>query len=470
MAVAETQRESRHMRALRRYWGNDYDHLKAWETDAPLDERKPKIIIRVEKMAIDRLNNYLFGRQQAPSFSVSGNDGIGINAERARELSSIVSYLHTESGLEELQVEIGRLGMLKGSVAVGFHFDTASRRFDCELLSTSLSSPTFGRDARARAGELGIGYDDLLELDEMWRVDEVNDEGEEVEMIYRRLWTTQATIYYLPLKSEDIESLDSANWVEDNERSVTHNLGFVPVEWIPNGGFVAEDVDGIAVVGSSEFTIADDLNYTLSQTGRGVRYNQEPKTVFVNVSNINEATTLRTGGGKSSIAVSSDPSSSLSPDVKLLELMGTGQSIAIAYAKEIKAYFFMVCQVVEHDPQQMMGALSGTALERLLQPMLNLVEKFRPSYEKRLSRLLSKMLRASGETNTFVPVDAQWGAFITPTVSDGAQAVMAAITAYDSGLIDLDTAIRSIAPYFNVSDPSELAERLRALGTTPDDE
>ncbi len=201
----------------------------------------------------------------------------------------------------------------------------------------------------------------------------------------------------------------------------------------------------------------------------------EPLTAFMNAHGIDDQSNVSRGAGKT-ISVKTSPASTQPVDVKVLELSGSGQQVAMEFARELKMYFFHVASVVVHDPDQFGGALSGTALERLLQPTIAVVGKLRTSYGKRLARLLGKMLAAAGgraADEQLEPVSVSWGRLVEPALPDILLAVQAAITARDAGLIDGQTAIRFVADYFGVENVAELDERLgtNAEGTaTPLDQ
>lgn len=469
MAVQQgySTRAELHNAALRRYWGKQYADMPAWDDGTvPFEKRAPRLIMRLEKLFIDTVNSYLFGEMRSPTFAVEGGD--------AEELSAKTATLYTQSGLRALLTEVGRLGLCCGSVAVGFHYARAegaqAGRYYCEVIQTGMCKPKFGRDDRARARELGLDYDDLLELDEYWLTMQDDPTTGKSELVrHRRLWTTDRTVEFKPVKDadavQDIKRAGAIRWSEDKDNTVEHGLGFVPVEWIANGGFVAGDIDGFPLIDEPEWAVCDAVNYTVSQTQRAITYNQDPWLVFKNAKV--DADQLKKGGGRT-LSINADRDGQTA-DAALLELSGSGQEVGFRFVDTSRAALAQICQVVLHDPGAWSGALSGTALERLLAPMLTMVSELRGTYGASLARLVKKMLAAEAGSLAALGdamVTTNWGPLIDPTEGDAALALSNAITALDAGLITFDMAVAKVAPYFGREDAAEVVKLLQGEGTT----
>jgi len=443
-----TEREARFNRASAYYWGKQYEDLEPWDTpEKPLREKRPSIQIGLTRKAVNRINAHLFGEGHAPTWKSEQED---------KDINEALADVVSASGLRRRYLEIGRLGCLHGTVAVGFYvFDDG--RIDTEIINAGKAEPKFGRDDRAMAIELGIAFDELLELIEYWRTFKDDEEtGERVETWHRRDWTVNATIEYFPVAGPISEKV---KWKEDAEATVTHGLGFVPAEWITPID-VAHDIDGAPLVEDVEFGLEDEVNYTLSQTGRGIRYNQEPTLLFVGVDPANDAAIRR--GGNNTLLVQNDPGdASGKADAKLLEMNGTGSASAMDYTRMVRNLFNEIVQVVDHDPAQFIGAASGVALERLLYPMVLLVQNLRPGYEEGLGRLLLKMLRATGASKADdTRISAVWPPVVEPTAVDLREHSAAIVQLYELGLIDRQKAIEYLAPFLDIEDVGEFLDRV----------
>lgn len=476
MAVAKgmSEREARHNEALRRYWGLGYSDLPAWDDAAkPIGQRAPRIIWRIEALLVDTVNDYLFGEMRAPTFHLEG----GTLSDDARAaLMARAADIYTASGLRESLSELGRLGLTTSSVAAAFYYareegaQADAGRYWLEVIQTGAARPKFGRDDRAAARAARIDYDDLLELDERWSTLRAGADGKEELMHHRRLWTTQATIEYVPIPDKAYTEAVSAGrelaaWREDKKASPPpHNLGFVPVEWIPNGGFVTGDQDGFHLVDPADYALADSINYNFSQADRAIKYNQDPWLAFINADI--EPESLKKGAGRT-LDVKPKPGSGQPADAKLLEMSGAGQTAALAFVAQARSMLTQVARVVLHNPQEWSGALSGVALERLLAPMLTMVSRLRMTYGARLARLMSKMLRAElgPEGLAGAQVIVKWGPLIEPNDHDAALALSNALTALDAGVMTFERAVAHIAPFFGVESAEALIAELSGEGT-----
>lgn len=437
-----TQREKRFNRASLYYWGRQYEDLQPWTAaNTKLRDKKPSVQVGLTRKAVNKVNAHLFGVDHLPSWKV----------ERGSEdLDATIAETVRRSGLRRRYSELGRLGCLHGTVAVGFH--VFEDRLDVEIIAAGTSEPTFGRDDRRRAMELGVDFDDLLELREFWRDTEEDEFGDEHEYWHRRDWTTTETIEYAPIPGP-INDPDDLEWVRDEDLTVEHNLGFVPAEWITPIE-VAHDIDGAPIVDEPEFRLEDEVNYTLSQTGRGIRYNQEPTLVFLGVDADSDSAIRR--GANNTLKVQTDPAreGGQNADAKLMEMSGTGSAQAMEYVSQLRGLFNEIVQIVDHDPKQFAGALSGVALERLLYPMVMLVQNLRTDYEEKLGRLISKMLEATGAIPDYrsIEVIASWPPVVEPTAQDLRDYAMAVVELYEMSIIDRKKVVEVLAPFLSVDD------------------
>jgi hypothetical protein len=73
--------------------------------------------------------------------------------------------------------------------------------------------------------------------------------------------------------------------------------------------------------------------------------------------------------------------------------------------------------------------------------------------------LVTYVDREPGDGGT---VKLKWPGYFTPTTADVEQASRAATAAKDGGLIDDETAIRYVAPYFKAEDDHELVNKVRS--------
>jgi hypothetical protein len=462
-AIGQSDRSKTFDRASKYYWGKQYEHLEPWDSEEELQlrEKKPSVRVRLTKQTVDTVTAYLFGEGRAPTWKVEAPDTEeGEQAPDTEQINAALQEAIRSSGLGGQYNELGRLACLNGTVGLAFHVFEGGR-LDVEVLRLSDAHPTFGRHDRARAIENNIDFDDLLELDEYWRSFQTDPlSGESKEFWHRRRWELNRTVEFVPIDISEIDVLDAdamaaLEWVEDEEATVEHELGFVPVEWIKLLE-VTNDIDGPPLLDEPEFELEDEVNYTLSQMGRAIRYNGEPKVVFTDVDNMNKEA-LKTGS-QHTWSITSSPSKNATAGVELLELNGAGQQVGFEYVDRIRRSLHEVARVVIHDPQSWSGTLSGTALKLMLAPMVALIQDVRPQFEKGIGRLLSKMLRALdvGEFD----VTATWPDVVEWTPDDVVQMLTAVQLAFDQGFITRKTAVSMLAAYFNIDDVDAYLEEL----------
>lgn len=435
-----TQREKAMNLASLYYWGEQYSDLEPWETTGvPLREKQPSVQIGMTRKSINKVAGHLFGEGRRPIWKVEAKDG----KPAAEAVNKALQAIQDEIRLEGHYPELGRLGPLHGTVAVAFHlFDG---RLDLEIIHAAGAKPKFGRDNRRVAVEREIDFDDLIELDEFWRTTEEDELGEEQEWWHKRRFELDRTVEYAPIPGPitDPRQLD---FKEDPELTVHHDLGFVPIAWITPIP-VAHDIDGAPIVSEAEFRLEDEINYTLSQTGRGIRYNQEPTLAFVNVNT--KATSVKRGADNT-IQVES-MGDGPGADVRLLEMGGNGATVAMDYVRMIRNLFNEIVQTVDHDPEQFAGALSGVALERLMYPLVMLVQNLRGDYEYKLGRLLKRMLAVRGHKGDF-RVTAQWPPVVEPTSRDLLDYTIAIKDLLFDRIISHKKAVEVLAPFLNIDD------------------
>lgn len=457
-----------------RYWGRQYDHLPEYNTDdkqLKLREKRPAAVIRMTAAAVDTVNAYLFGEERGPTFVVDSldADAFGIvedDPEALAEASRLLAQTIRETRLAARMPELGRLGLLHGTVGLAGH-QTESERQWSEVLRLAVAYPTFGADDRALAEVNDLEEDDLLKLDEYWLEEKTTPEGT-IYVLHRRTMTTTQTIEYVSITVENPAELKLADleWIEDGEKTTTHDLGLVPAVWIQSRP-VTGSQDGAPLVTAAEWGIEDEFSYTLTQIGRAVRYNSEPTAVFTDAQNIEGVdgdggrVCLRRGGSASIMLSSADDKNA---KVELLEMNGAGQDAALAYLDALRRAWQDVTRVIEHDPARAAGVMSGVALERMMAPLVALVGSYRASYGPRLSRWLELMLRVR-DADMRVSIKATWPRVIPLSPVDISALSVTVGQLYDQGLITLKTAVEMLAPFTGVADAEAYIGELAGQGT-----
>lgn len=481
-AIGGTARSARFKRASAYYWGAQYDELPShYDQDSQtltLRERQPAILAQKVKRAVDTANRYLFGASRLPNFIVTKipiDDGADerapeTDAERTQldEVNAQIARIRRWSQLDKYMSEIGRLGLTQGTVALaGLVSDQVVW---AEVIEVADCYPKFGRDDRKLAVESDLQEDDLLELVEYWAevIDAEEADADPTYKIHKRIWTTTETIEHEPLDAETLEDLapQTLEFVVDMERSVKHDLGFVPVVWIRNK-IVANSNFGAALVGEPEFRLEDEINYTATQAGRAVRYAAEPTPILKDCATLSfEDNKIRRGADQTIQITSTQGSPEAS--VSLLEMQGTGSEAAAAYIASLEKLAEAATGVAEHDPDKALGALSGTALERLMAPLIATINDLRATYGAGLARWFELMLRVY-EIEGYT-VEAVWPRVVEPSLDDLASIAPSLLMLRDGGVMTRRDVVQILSNWTGADDVdaylAALDEEAAAGGTS----
>jgi hypothetical protein len=280
---------------------------------------------------------------------------------------------------------------------------------------------------------------------------------------FMRRWDTQAETWFLPWPVGD-----TAPPVVDENRSVRHGLGFVPIVWIRNlpGG---DDVDGACTFRPAIET-AIEIDYQLSQAGRGLKYSSDP-TLLIKEPATTDAEIVK--GAGNALVVSQNG------DAKLLEIGGTASAAVIEYVRVLREYALESLHGNRASADRIAAAQSGRALELMNQGLIWLADNLRTSYgEGALLSLAEMILRASeiyplqvqgqplGALDTRAKLSLKWPRWYPSTADDRQKDAQTLSTLAAAGQISRETAVKSIADTYDIEDvPAELA-RIQSDRTT----
>ncbi len=163
-----------------------------------------------------------------------------------------------------------------------------------------------------------------------------------------------------------------------------HALGFVPMTWVRNlpGG---DDTDGACTFRAAIET-AIEIDYQLSQAGRGLKYSSDP-TLLIKEPVGAEGEMVK--GAGNALVVSEKG------DARLLEIGGTAASAVIDYVRTLREFTLESVHGNRADASKLSAATSGRALELMNQGLVWLADNLRVSYgEGALLALARMVLRA----------------------------------------------------------------------------
>ena len=245
----------------------------------------------------------------------------------------------------------------------------------------------------------------------------------------------------------------------DDERSTMHNLGFVPVIWIQNLP-KSHHTDGNSTF-EPILDISIEIDYHLSQLGRGLYYNSDPTFVVKNPSAIDGGQFV-----KNLSMLNLDEKG----DAYFAEITGNSTTAVIEYVKILREYGLEAARGNRSSPDKMNAAQSGKAMRMLNNPLVSLVGELRLTYgEWGLIQLYSMCLEMykipglviddgghrpeSDDCAGHLTLD--WPDWYPATGQEKLQEAQALQIYRTTGILSQETAIKSVQEEFNILEPED---------------
>lgn len=428
--------------------GTFYDHLPyAFHQEQnglgeyiPLRERRPSVKYNLCRLAVDDAVALLFGEGHFPDIECASESTREALADLVREISLNATLIDAAMRGSVGSIAL-RLRVLKGRVFI-------------DVMDTPYLTPVWDPEAP----------DTLLSVVEQYKCTgqalrdagyTIPDDELRADWWYRRDWTAQQELYYQPWKVRDPQPAIR----KDKKRTLTHGLGFVPIVWVRNlpGG---DAIDG-ACTFDAAIDLQIEIDYQLSQLGRGLKYSQDP-TLMIKEPAMGER--RQTGGAANALVVSEQG------DAKLLEINGTASNAVLEYVRTLREYALEVLHGNRSAADKLSAAQSGRAMELMNQALIWLADRLRISYgEGALKQLMGMIVRASQKYPLMVngkrigaldtgPITLRWPAWYSPTATDRAAIANTLKTHTDAGHMSTETAVKTIAADYDIEDvPAELA-------------
>lgn len=434
--------------------GTLYDHLEyAFEDETngaeeyvPLRERRPSVRSGTALMSlvVDDSVSMLFSEGHFPEIECD-------NEEKRDQLNAIIG----ECNLNEQMIEGATVGSV-GSVV--FWLRILEGRAYIEVMPTEFLTPEFNPERP----------DELVRVTEQYKVkgDVLADMGYSIPKDdlnqmhwWRRDWDATSEIHYLPwpvARDQD----ENCQPETDKERSIDHHLGFVPMVWVKNlpGG---DKIDG-ACTFEKAIDTAIEIDYQLSQIGRGLRYSSDP-TLLIKEPAIGEGAIVK--GASNAIVVGSDG------DAKMLEIGGTAAEAVINYVRTLREFALESIHGNRSNADKISAAQSGRAMELMNQALIWLADRLRITYgEGAYLRLLNMIVDASkvfpleidGQAIDELsddPISLRWPQWYPPTPMERQTNASTLKELRDAGLMSTKTALKVLAAEYDIEDvEAELKE------------
>ncbi len=410
-----------------------------YSQNIPMSKRRPSVRSRLIKIVVDDSVSLLFGEGRFPSIKIEDKD-------MQNDINSIIK----DSFLNLTMMEAAYKGSI-GSSAI--FVKLINNKLYFEVLSTEFLMPKFDKfnpDILEKITELKkfsgktlmmMGYTDLDPHCDYW---------------LEREWDAKSETYYKPYKV----NADKPKKEKDKDNSIDHNFGVVPIIWIKNlvGG---QDPDGLCTFdGAIDTNI--ELDYQLSQAGRGLRYSNEPLLKIAGQSLTQDGLDLT----QSNILMLDEGG-----DAGLIEIKGGAVEACLEYTKRLREIILENIHGNRTNPDKINAAQSGRALELLHQPLIGLADKLRITYgEKGMIQLfdlivtinqtneivVDKTVLKAGQLNPKEKINIIWSDWFPATRSDRLADANTLKTLRDAALISSKTAVLSLADEYDFDAEDEL--------------
>ncbi len=413
----------------------------------PLRDRRPSVRTNLCRTVVDDSVALLFGEDHFPIIEIG-----------EKEQKKALNRLLKEIKFNETMIDAATRGSV-GSVAI--MFQVLKDRVFLKVLDTDTLTPTWDPEAP----------DTLIKVTEKYKVlgralrdsgYTIPDDDMQATFWFQREWDCVAENWFTPWKVADNQTTTP---VIDAEKTTQHSLGFVPIAWVKNlpGG---DSIDGKPTFQAEAIDCQIEIDYQLSQAGRGLKFMSDPMLVLMQAQDPNQEALIK--GSDNAIVVGE------SGNAKYLEIDGTGVAAVIDYVKHLREIALENMHGNKASNEKIAAAQSGRAMELMNQALIWLADKLSISYgEGAIIDIASMIIRASlqtklkfkdgtkvGEFTTKTPPLLRWPSWYTPTMQDLVNRASALKTLCDAGLLSRETAIKILASEYDIEDA--LAEKALA--------
>lgn len=444
--------------------GKLYDHLQygfhqerkdVIDEYIPLRDRRPSVRYGLCRIVVDDSVSLLFSEGHFPA--------VECKDEATRDA---LADLVKETKLNQVMIDAATTGSV-GSVAIFMR--VLGNRVFFEVKNTQYLTPTWKKDAP----------DTLERITEQYKVKgavlaeqgySIKDDEVSADFWFRREWTAQDEVWFVPwLVGKDGD--ERAKPERDTKNTTQHKLGFVPAVWVKNlpGG---DAIDGECTFPPEAIETSIEIDYQLSQAGRGLKYSSDP-TLLIKEPAVSDGVMIK--GGGNALVVSDGG------DAKLLEINGTAATAVLEYVRCLRELALETAHGNRSNADKLSAAQSGRAMELMNQALIWLADKLRISYgEGALLDLLRMVVSASnkfalvkkdgseiGQLNAKEPLSLRWPAWYAPTYADKQTEAITLGELRDKQLISQETAVKSIASGYDISDPADEIRKIKAEPPPP---
>jgi hypothetical protein len=400
----------------------------------PLRQRRPSVRYPLCRIVVEDSVSLLFSEGHFPTIDST-------DPAVRKAFANIAKEVH-------LNLTMTQAAMSGASGSVALLLRVLKGRIFVDVLDTMYLTPTWDPSAP----------DTLSRVDERYKVSgadllrngyAINDlDG---QYWFARCWDSDSETWFEPAPVGTLVPP-----VIDTVRSVFHQLGAVPIVWIknlPGTPATGDSADGACTFAAAMHTQVE-IDYQLSQVGRGLKYSSDP-TLLLKDPSLADGELIRSAGNALIVSEKGD--------ARLLEIGGTASAAVIEYVRTLRELALESIHGNRASPERISAAQSGRALELLNQGLIWLADRLRTSYgESGLLQLARLIVRASQMYNLVVlgepigpldptaPLSLKWPRWYPTTADDRQKDVQSLTSLVTAGCISRDTALKAIAACYDI--------------------
>ena len=400
----------------------------------PLRQRRPSVRYPLCRIVVEDSVSLLFSEGHFPTIDSTDPDVRVAFANIAKET--------------RLNLTMTQAAMRGATGSVALLLRVLRGRIFIDVMDTMYLTPVWDPSAP----------DTLARVDERYKVSGIDlvrngyvIEDPDAQYWFARSWDSESETWFEPaaVGTPGEPAIDAT-------RSVAHKIGAVPIVWIknlPGLPTTGDSNDGACTFAAAMHTQIE-IDYQLSQVGRGLKYSSDP-TLLLKDPSLSGGDLIR-GAGNALIV--SDKG-----DARLLEIGGTASAAVIEYVRTLRELALESIHGNRASPERITAAQSGRALELLNQGLIWLADNLRTSYgEAGLLQLARLIVRASQRYSIVVlgapiePLDPaaslslKWPRWYPTTAEDRQRDVQSLTSLVATGCISRETALKAIAACYDL--------------------
>ena len=280
---------------------------------------------------------------------------------------------------------------------------------------------------------------------------------------FERRWDAEYEMWFTPVAAAENKKPEV-----DFDRTTRHGLGFVPVVWVKNlpGPSATGSPDDGACTFQSAIAAQIEIDYQLSQAGRGLKYSSDP-TLLIKEPAASDGRIIK--GAGNALVVSEKG------DARLLEIGGTASGAVIEYVRTLRELALESVHGNRSSPDRLTTAQSGRALEMMNQGLLWLADNLRISYGETALVALARMvlhasqlfpLRVMGKDvphlDEAARLSIKWPRWYPPTADDRQKDAQTLATLVGAGLLSRESALKYVADTVDIISVQDELTRIAA--------